>query len=133
MPTFLISIFRNPWAIGAIAIILVGGIQQSRVYYHQSKVKSCLTSLAEQRQQWTEAESEGRKAAQEALEAALRRERKETAARVLAEQEAAQRAREAARDAQAETEAWRQRYRDALRDDPGCEAWSREVVACPVQ
>jgi LPS sulfotransferase NodH len=131
LATYL-NLLRNPWAIGAIAVILVGGIQQSRVYYHQSKVKSCLSSLAEQRQQWTEAESEGRKAAQEALQAALRREREQTAARVLAEQEAAQRAREAAREAQAETEAWRQRYRDALRDDPGCEAWANQPVACPV-
>jgi len=133
MPTFLLSIFRNPYAIGVLAVLLVGGIQQARVWSAQSDADSARTELAEQRQRWTEAEAEGQKAAREALQAALQREREEAATRVLAERNAAQRAREAARDAQAETDAWQRRYNLAVKTNPSCAAWSLEVVACPVR
>jgi hypothetical protein len=123
---------RNPWAIGAIAVILVGGIQQARIWKAQNSLLNCESEITQLQDRWLTAQAEGQKAAREALEAAVRREREQAAARVLAEQEAAQRAREAARDARAETEAWQRRYREALRDDPGCEAWANQPVACPL-
>jgi hypothetical protein len=133
MPTILLSIFRNPYAIGVLAVLLVGGIQQGRIWKAQNSLLNCESEITQLQDRWQEAQAEGQKAAREALEAAIRREREESARLLQQQQEAAQRAREAARDARAETEAWQRRYREALRDDPGCEAWANQPVACPVR
>jgi len=132
MPPFLLSIFRNPWAIGAIAVLLVGGIQQARVWSAQSDADSARTELAEQRQRWTEAVAEGRKAAQEALQAALRREREAGERRAESEREAAERLRRAAQESAAAAAEWRGRYEAAKRDNPSCEAWASTQIACPI-
>jgi hypothetical protein len=124
---------RNPYAIGVLAVLLVGGIQQARIWKAQNGLLNCESEITQLQDRWLTAQAEGQKAAREALEAAVRREREESARLLQQQQEAAQRAREAAREAQAETEAWRQRYNLAVKTNPNCAAWSREVVQCPVR
>ena len=132
MQILFLQLLRNPYAIGVLAVILVGGIQQARIYKAQTGEARAVSELVQQRQAWAESSRAGEKAAREAVEAAVRRERENAADRVAAEQEAAQRLREAARIAQGEANEWRQRYRQAVREDASCAAWSAAPVECPL-
>jgi hypothetical protein len=132
MPLFL-NLLRNPWAVGAIAVILVGGIQQARVWKSQAAMSACMSALADQRAEWRRAVAEGQEEARKRVEAARDAERAAADERVAAEREASERLREAARVAQGEANEWRARYRQAQREDASCAAWAAQPVACPTQ
>ena len=131
MPLVLMQLLRNPYAIGVLAVILVGGIQQARVYKAQTGEARAVSELVQQRQAWAESSRAGEKAAREAVEAAIRRERERRAIEAAEDVARLQRLREAARTAQGEANEWRARYREAL-TEPGCRAWSEQPVACPL-
>lgn len=123
---------RNPWAIGALAVILVGGIQQARVWKAQAGEARAVSKLVQQQTEWQRAVAESQEAARKAVEAARDAERAAAEERVEGERAAAERLREAARIAQGEANEWRARYRQAQREDASCREWAEAPVACPV-
>lgn len=131
MAIFL-NLLRNPYAIGVLAVLLVGGIQQARIWRLSHNLASVEASLADQRAEWQRAVAEGQEAARKAVEAARDAERAAAEERVAGERAASERLREAARIAQGEANEWRARYRQAVREDASCRAWSEARVACPI-
>jgi hypothetical protein len=132
MPAILFKLLRNPYAIGVLAVILVGGIQQGRVWKSHAEMSACKSGLSAQREAWAEAQAAGEKAARAAVEAAVAEEAARQAERMAQEREAAQRLAEAAREAQERAEDWQRRYREAVRTDPSCAAWQAAPVECPL-
>jgi cytoskeletal protein RodZ len=128
-----LNLLRNPYAIGVLAVLLVGGIQQARVWKAQAEAAQAVSELVQQREAWQRAVAEGQEAARKAVEAARAAERAAADERLAQQQAASERLREAARIAQTEANEWRARYRQAQREDASCAAWVREKVQCPVE
>jgi hypothetical protein len=121
----LLTIVRNPWAVGALSVLLVGGIQQGRVWYWQNQTASC-------KQEAAEARAAGQEAARRAVEAAVAAERERQAQRKADEDAALERLSKAAKEAQDALEGWKRRYREAVEQDATCRAWAAETIRCPL-
>jgi len=119
------------YAIGILAAILVGGIQQVRINAALNKAAACESTLNKQVATYRQAQADGQEAARRAVEAAVQAERAEAARRIGQEREAAQRLSDVAKVAAREANEWRARYREAIATNPSCATWQAEKVKCP--
>ena len=121
------------YVIGGILAASVAGVMWLQLAAAEREVAQTKAEMAELVAGYAEASQIRQKHALRLVQEARAEEIAAGEARVQAEREAAERLREAATAAQRQAGEWRARLREAEASDPGCEAWLKAPVRCPVE